>query len=247
MALTPEIIDENFFIEKQKLKKVFNNCGVYQIFNEITNEEYIGSSRNLKNRLASHKSRLRHNKHPNQHLQNAWNLYGENNFYFQVLENCIDYNKLLEREKKLISIFTPDYNIAKVENNAFYHSEETKLKISIKSKYKFKKNPLLIENSKKAVRKAFESNTGRKHSVLSKLNMSIAAKKRGCSHFHTKESREKAVKKLMKKVAAYKNEKLFKEFNSIAEAALFVNGNTGNLSTGIKFNKIRYGYYWKKI
>lgn len=35
-----------------------------------------------------------------------------------------------------------------------------------------------------------------------------------------------------------------KIFNSITEASIEVNGSTSNICSGIKLNKIRYGYYW---
>lgn len=46
---------------------------------------YIGSTKNYKIRWAQHLSELRNNKHSNQHLQNSWNKYGEDNFRFEIV------------------------------------------------------------------------------------------------------------------------------------------------------------------
>ena len=48
----------------------------------------MGQSINIDKRLKWHKARLRSQKHPNKHLQSAWNLYGEDKFEFEILEEC---------------------------------------------------------------------------------------------------------------------------------------------------------------
>jgi group I intron endonuclease len=60
--------------------------GVYIITCLINNKHYIGYSKNITGRLNTHKSYLRLNKHPNAHLQDAFNLYGRDNFTFESLE-----------------------------------------------------------------------------------------------------------------------------------------------------------------
>jgi group I intron endonuclease len=251
MELAQQLLNDqkyNFFLEREKYSEIFNNCGVYFISNNLNNDLYIGSSRNIKNRFYNHKSSLRNNRHKNKHLQNAWNLYGEENFTFKVVEQHHDIDNILFREKKLISIFNPNYNIKQVDCNSFYHSEETKIKISEKSKEKYIKNPSLVGKIREIGLRSAIYNKGRKHTKKAKENMSIAAKKRGCSHLRS----EKVVSKLLKsreltrkKVVAIKDGVEYMVFDSITNAALFVNGNTGNIVTGIQKNKIRYGYYWK--
>jgi group I intron endonuclease len=62
--------------------------GVYIIQNTNNSKVYIGASKDTYNRLCMHKTQLRANKHHNTHLQTAFNLYGENSFTFDVLEDC---------------------------------------------------------------------------------------------------------------------------------------------------------------
>lgn len=65
-----------------------DKAGIYSITNKINGKQYIGSSaRAIKIRWWEHKVQLRKNIHLCYPLQQAWNKYGEDNFYFVVLEN----------------------------------------------------------------------------------------------------------------------------------------------------------------
>jgi group I intron endonuclease len=66
------------------------DTGVYGIRNKINLKIYIGSSAGpFKLRLGVHKSALRGGCHYNDHLQAAWNKYGETSFEFIIIERCI--------------------------------------------------------------------------------------------------------------------------------------------------------------
>lgn len=60
--------------------------GVYLITNIVDNKLYIGESVNVYKRLNMHKNSLRRGDHVNTHLQNAFNLHGEESFEFSLLE-----------------------------------------------------------------------------------------------------------------------------------------------------------------
>lgn len=64
--------------------------GVYMIYCHENEKAYIGSSKHVSQRFNHHRYHLRSNKHGNQHLQNAWNLYGEDSFSFGVIQPCPD-------------------------------------------------------------------------------------------------------------------------------------------------------------
>ena len=74
--------------------------GIYKIINVINNKFYIGSAVNFSRRKARHFSELRHNKHNNSKLQNAWNKYGEQAFVFVTVEEVFDKKLLLEVENR---------------------------------------------------------------------------------------------------------------------------------------------------
>lgn len=73
--------------------------GIYAILNIINNKVYVGSAKNFKYRWQIHISRLAKNKHHSEHLQAAWNKYGQNNFIFYVLKYVENLNDLLGCEQ----------------------------------------------------------------------------------------------------------------------------------------------------
>ena len=81
--------------------------GVYKITNNITGDFYIGSSKNIKNRWASHKSPSRWKQHPNSKLYKAMAQYGKDKFIFEVIEKT---DNLKEREQYYIEHLKPSYN-----------------------------------------------------------------------------------------------------------------------------------------
>lgn len=82
--------------------------GVYRIQCLVSLKSYIGHSTDLKKRSKTHFSELRTNIHKNTHLQNAWNEYGEESFYFSVLEelpNGLTKQQLEEIETRWVLLF----------------------------------------------------------------------------------------------------------------------------------------------
>lgn len=71
--------------------------GIYKITNLINGKVYVGQSCRIYERWMHHRSDLRHDSAANGHLQQAWNKYGEDNFAFEVVEEC-DIAMLDQRE-----------------------------------------------------------------------------------------------------------------------------------------------------
>ena len=80
--------------------------GVYKITNTITGDFYIGSSNDVKKRLAVHKCKSRWNDNPNSPLYLDMRKYGIENFVFEILEE-VEPEKLKEAEQKFIETFKP--------------------------------------------------------------------------------------------------------------------------------------------
>lgn len=105
--------------------------GIYKITNKINNNCYIGSATNLSRRWITHTYALKAKRHRNNHLQNAWNLYGKNSFTFEVLFFC-EIKDLIFFEQRAIDTYKPEYNICQIAGNTLGRklSEEQKAKIS---------------------------------------------------------------------------------------------------------------------
>jgi group I intron endonuclease len=97
----------------------------------------VGQSQRIKKRIKEHLRLLRYNKHPNQHLQNAYNKYGAENFVGEIEVECKDLKELDMLEESFLKkdawFDTPTvYNIAdfaKAPMRGKTHSEEVKERI----------------------------------------------------------------------------------------------------------------------
>ena len=85
--------------------------GIYEILNTINKKKYIGSTKDFNERKKRHWYDLRNNRHINQHLQSAWNKYGESAFVFSPIIYCGE-EHLLEVEQVLLNRNKNGYNIA---------------------------------------------------------------------------------------------------------------------------------------
>jgi len=110
---------------------------IYTITNKINNRVYVGQTNNFKRRMHEHKNILRSNAHSNPYLQEDYNLYGEENFVFEIVEECLN-NENLFREDFWINYF------GGIESNRTYNCQCS-----------YKQNKFMIEkqNIKKLGRK----------------------------------------------------------------------------------------------
>lgn len=89
-----------------------SQCGVYVIRNTVNGLCYVGSTNNRKVRWAYHRWELRNGRHPNTHLQRAWDKYSEAAFEFLWIRDVPE-NLLLEEEQKWIDANPDGYNLAR--------------------------------------------------------------------------------------------------------------------------------------
>ena len=83
--------------------------GVYKITNTVTGDFYIGSSKNVKERWASHKKPSRWKKCPNNQMYIDMHQYGVDKFVFEVIAE-VEEGSLKETEQKFIELLKPAYN-----------------------------------------------------------------------------------------------------------------------------------------
>lgn len=132
-----------------KITRELKVSGIYCIENITNHKTYIGSSKNIYQRLLKHFALLRHNKHQNAHLQSAWNKYGESSFNWFVLELC-DSKELTEKEQYCIDLFGAEYNITRiVERNTLSRESrikqgETRRRLHQEGKLEWNFNPVTL-------------------------------------------------------------------------------------------------------
>ena len=90
-------------VKKDRINNMIS--GIYKITNIKTGIFYIGCSTQLVIRFRDHKSTLKHNRHPNGLLQEAYNKHGLDVFKFEVVKEYpanTPFNVLEKEEIKLI-------------------------------------------------------------------------------------------------------------------------------------------------
>ena len=83
--------------------------GIYKITNTVTNDFYIGSSKDVKQRWMQHKCPSIWNEQPNNPMYLDMRKYGLDKFAFEILEE-VEIEKLKEKEQKFIETLKPTYN-----------------------------------------------------------------------------------------------------------------------------------------
>ncbi len=79
---------------------------IYKIENLKNNKKYIGLTNNIIRRKIRHFTDLRRNKHDNSFLQKEFNIYGEENFSFNIeFYGEISYQEISEKEKEYIQFY----------------------------------------------------------------------------------------------------------------------------------------------
>ena len=85
---------------------------VYLIINKVTNQCYVGSTRNsLYKRMVEHRRHLRKGVHINKKLQYSYNKYGDDSFYFKY-KKVSNEDDILKFEYRFYKLYKTYYNIA---------------------------------------------------------------------------------------------------------------------------------------
>lgn len=90
---------------------------IYKITSEINNKVYIGSSCDYDRRVKEHLNELTKRKHNNMHLQNAFNMYGKDEFIFEVIDEIDGSRKDgYELEQKYINNYILEFGFRNMYN-----------------------------------------------------------------------------------------------------------------------------------
>ena len=128
--------------------------GIYKITNTITNDFYIGSSKDVKQRWTAHKCKSRWKQYPNNPMYIDMRKYGVENFVFEILEE-VEENFLKETEQQFIEKLKPTYNSCNANglNVERYKEYNKEYKKSDKFK-KYQKEYYKSERGKESLKKS---------------------------------------------------------------------------------------------
>lgn len=163
--------------------------GIYMIKNKINQKMYIGSAKNLRNRIREHIISLRGNYHDNDYLQKAFNKYGEINFEFKIL--CmVETSELIYTEQKFLDYYKSyddvnGYNLCPIAYSRLgcRCSERAIKNMSEAKKKYFSTHPAPMKGKKhteetlqkmRVIKRSGNNWTGRKHKESSKIKISIS-------------------------------------------------------------------------
>ena len=110
-------------------------CGVYKITNTITNDFYIGSSKDVKRRWAAHKCKYTWKRLPSNPLYKDMQKYGVDKFAFEIIEE-VEPEQLKEMEQQFIEKLQPTYNQINANGWDFERRKEYNKEYKKTEKYK---------------------------------------------------------------------------------------------------------------
>lgn len=214
---------------------ITTKSGIYTITCTPTGKIYVGSAFNIKRRWIDHRSLLKHQKHHNEYLQNAWNKHGGDVFQLSVIEEC-PIEQLVDREQYWVDYHqsaNPDlgFNIAVIISAPMTgrkHSEETRLKMSAAQKGVPAPNRSRV-HSPEEIAKVAAHHTGRKRSPETCARISAAKK--------GKKPSQETVERLQQYGAAKKGQPLSPEHRAKISAAHM--GKVGHPNSPETLEKLR--------
>ena len=115
---------------------------IYRITNMANGKFYIGSAESFARREWQHKYALRRNEHKNPRLQAAWNVYGEEMFVFEVIEEIAPDRNAFDIENTYLHKVVGQEDCYNINTDAIgmrtgiAHTEAAKAKVSASRKGK---------------------------------------------------------------------------------------------------------------
>ena len=119
---------------------------LYEITNRVTQKKYVGVTIHPTTRFKNHRMDLDRGCHHNSHLQRAWDMYGGNSFYFDILNITSCEEDVCLDEMAYIHRYWPNcYNMAKGNPDtkySRYNGHVNKNSVVLKPEYVKPKDPV---------------------------------------------------------------------------------------------------------
>lgn len=215
------------------------NIGIYTITDIVNNKLYVGSTVNAFNkRRNQHFHLLGIDKHPNPHLQKAYNDLGKENLKFEILEECsIEYCKSQEQYwMNLLKSWDINfgYNVMPSPNSTcgYRFSSEAKRKMAI-SQLRFRG-----KTSKKDIENHFKKKETPK---LTKEEVSKLLSEKNSGKGNPMYGKKPTPRKVCKLTL---NGEVIENYNSTMEAQ---RKNNVKISRALKNGSTAGGYRWRYI
>lgn len=224
-------------------------CGIYAIKNLANGKVYVGQSRDVKKRWAWHKSHLNKGTHGNEHLQRAWNKYGETNFCFELVDVCepFELDELERIWEKAYSKDTKTYNIAET-GGGHTMSKEHREKISkaLKGKFIGSSNPSYGRKfTEEQKRIASIKHSGKNCYWYGKKRSNETKEKLRIANLGKKYSEESKAKKSKPVLQYDKNMVFLKKWKSMHDVQYTIGIRNSSVSQACKKGYKAGGYYWR--
>lgn len=225
--------------------------GVYSIRNTITNDLYVGATKDINRRIAEHKSRGRYEKHQQQ-LYKDFRKYNVDNFIFKTLE-ITEIESIHDREIFWIKELNPSYNnnSGGKGNPGHIVSEKTRNILSIRGKKQW--HNLSEEDKQHRILNNLVG-SGKGYKVSDKTKLRLRSYRLGSTaSLETKHKISESQKISMignkngnKKVSSYKDGVLVKNYDSIIDASTELKIHPSNITKVLKdVQNTAGGYKWK--
>lgn len=226
--------------------------GIYKISNKINGKLYIGMSNDIDRRFMEHRT-PKNIINKTTTLAKAFRKYGIQNFSFELLEECICEDDLIEREMYYIKLTKPHYNMndGGLGNTGHKLSNELKEKLSVYGKKQWQNmdnfsRSKVIKNNLKGPKK------GHAVSQETRLKIKNSLKDRK-QPLETVRKRAKSIsisaignKNANKKVCQMLDGRVINVFPSLKDAATEIGICSSNITNVLKGKqKSAGGFYWK--
>jgi group I intron endonuclease len=215
--------------------------GVYKILHIVSGRYYIGYSTNVENRFNVHRWKLEKNRHDNIFLQRAYNLYGKDEFNYDIIHICHTKDEAKEIELKYLtdlSIRHELYNLNYKNSGGdllLNHPDKEAIREKIIKSCKETMNKLTSEERKQKYGRCREKNGmyGKTHTDEVKQRISEIAKKNGNKPFYGKRFSEETKQKLSTKAKLRTGDKnpFYGKHHSEETRRILSEKNKGNLPT----------------